>query len=51
MPNKEIHGAAMIRHCNNIRQPDYSGNELGNVANEDVNKRLLRCPFILYSFH
>lgn len=48
--NKETHSAAMIRHCKDIRVPDYSGNELGNVANEDINKRVLRCPFSLWNF-
>lgn len=44
-PNKEAHSAAMIRHCKDIWEPDYSGNELGNVTNEEINKRVLRCPF------
>lgn len=39
--NKEAHSAAMIRHCKDIREPDYSGNELGNVVNEHINKRVL----------
>ena len=43
--NKGAHSAAMIRHCKDIRVPDYSGNELGNAVNEDINKRVLSCPF------
>lgn len=46
-PNKEAQSAAMIRQCKVIWEPDYSGNEVGNVTNEDINKRVLRCPFSL----
>lgn len=45
--NKETQSEAMIRHYEEIWEPDYSGNEFGNVANEDINKRVLRCPFSL----
>lgn len=48
--NKEPHSVAMIRHCEDIGEPDYSGNELGNAANEDINRRVLRCPFSLLNF-
>lgn len=43
---KQAGSVAMIRHRVDIWEPDYSGNELGNVANEYINKRALRCPFI-----
>ena len=47
--SKEAHSATMIRHRLDIWEPDYSGNELGNVANDYINKRALRCPFSLWS--
>lgn len=47
--SKEAHSASMIRPRLDIWEPDYSGNELGNVANDFINKRLFRCPFSLWS--
>lgn len=43
--SKEAHSETMIRRRLDIWEPNYSGNELENVANEYINKRAFRCPF------
>lgn len=40
----------MMRHCNDIGEPDYFRNKFGIVAVEDINNRVPRCLYALSSF-